>query len=73
MILNPFFNKFSLWFYKKLINQIMIKYKIYLSAKPGTIGGNISVIIESSNSIIARQMAEAQYGSKYRVMSHLVL
>lgn len=51
----------------------MIKYKIYLSAKPGTIGGNISVIIESSNSIIARQMAEAQYGSKYRVMSHLVL
>jgi hypothetical protein len=48
----------------------MTKYEFFLGSKPGTQGGNTKVIIEADNVFKARDMAEAQYGSKYRILSH---
>ena len=48
----------------------MERYEFFLVSKPDTRGGNIKVIIEADHVFQAREIAEAQYGNKYRVASH---
>ena len=48
----------------------MQKTKVHLMPKPGVPGSDIKVVIEAFDSITAVQMAKAQYGDKYRVISH---
>jgi hypothetical protein len=43
------------------------QYKVVLNPKPGTTGGTISTSISASDKAKAQKLAEAQYGSKYRV------
>jgi hypothetical protein len=43
------------------------QYKVVLNPKSGTIGGTISTSISASDKAKAQKLAEAQYGSKYRV------
>jgi hypothetical protein len=47
-------------------------YKVELSIKPGqpnSMRQHLSVIIEAPSQPAARSMAEAQYGSHYRILS----
>ncbi|MEM2159376.1 MAG: hypothetical protein QXN55_00270 [Candidatus Nitrosotenuis sp.] len=47
-------------------------YKVELSIKPGqpnTMRQHLSVVIEAPSQLTARSMAEAQYGSHYRILS----
>lgn len=48
----------------------MAKYEIHLAPKPGTIGGNVKTIVEANNPFQAIAMAQAQYGSGYKVIAH---
>lgn len=48
----------------------MAKYEIHLAPKPGTKGSNVRTVIEANDPFTARSMAEAQYGSGYRVIAH---
>ena len=45
----------------------MKTYKVVLNPKPGTNGGTQTVTVEAADKAKAQHLAEAQYGSKYRV------
>ena len=51
----------------------MERYEFFLVSRPDTRGGNVKVIIEANSVFQAREMAEAQYGDKYRVSSHTLV
>ena len=44
----------------------MHTYEVRLSPRPGTGGGNITVVIQADSEMEARQIAQAQY-QNYRV------
>ena len=48
----------------------MAKFEVHLAPKPGTIGGNVQTIVEANDPFQAKQLAQAQYGSGYRVIAH---
>ena len=45
----------------------MKTYKVVLSPKSGTSGGTINVTVQANDKAKAQNIAEAQYGSKYKI------
>ena len=45
----------------------MKKFKVILSPKPGTTGGTQLITIDAKDKSQAERLAEAQYGSRYKI------